>query len=324
MDRREFFTATERAARLGVRASGQLATGAANRWRARREGTPPRPLSAPPPALGQGTHVRLDDLPPEVAEQLRFGAAAPESLRRLRVPPEVQSALRDLWNGVIGDLYDEIRRVRERDGEKALTRENAERIAGRVIDRIEEGQRAMVLAGTMEPLPWESSRRHIATAGLGVGGATMAAEIATYASFAVGAAVGAAAVIVSEAFETYVAASARTHQYQQVGRHPDPDVIAMDLAVALGDSTSISIPAEGEVTRSAVSWLGKVLVRKTARRMLRALIPFVGVAWNATSASRDVARVVKLPLRPPAAGEGTHPTLGGETWHQAQVDLEKP
>ena len=324
MDRRELFTATERAARLGIRASGQVATSAANRWRARRDGSPPAPVPAAPLALGAGTHVRLDDLPPEVAAQLRFSAAAPDSIRRLQVPPEVQQALRDLWNGVIGDLYDEIRRLRERDGDQVVTRENLERVAVRVVDRIEEGQRAMVLAGTIEPLPWESSRRHIAAAAVGVGSATMAAEIATYASFAMGAAVGAAAVIVSEAFETYVASSARTHQYRQVGRHPDPALIAMDLAVALGESTSISIPAEGEVTRSAAAWLGRMLVRKTARRMLRALIPFVGVAWNATSASRDVARVVRLPLRPPAAGEGTHPLLGGETWEQARIDLHKP
>lgn len=308
---------TARAARLGASASVQLASDAHTRWRARRSGADPDAVAH---RVMAEPHVRLGDLPPDVARQLDYDDAAPGVIRRLSVPPEVAAALRDLWNGVVGDLYDEIRSL---SADRTVNRERVERVAGRVVVRIEEGQRAMVLAGTLQPLPWEDTSRHIRAAAVGVGGATAAAAIATYTTFLVGTTVGAAAVIVSEAFETYVAASARTHQYRHAGRTPDPDVIAMDLAAALGDRTSLSLPAEGALATNAMRWLGKKLVEKTVKRLLRAIVPIVGVAVNASSASRNVTRVVQLPLRPPAPGEGTKPTLMGETWPTGQVDLTK-
>ncbi len=313
MDRRELFTKSGRAARLGAQASVSLASDARSRWRARRSGADPDAV-ANAFADHPESHVRLDDLPPDVARRLDFDDAAPASLKYLKVPPEVAAALRDLWNGVIADVYDEIQII---SADRHLHREHAERVAGRVVRRIEESQKAMVLAGTIQPLPGDDARAHARSAAIGVGGATGAAAIATYGGFVVGASVGVAAVIVSECFETYVAASARTHQYRAVGRTPDPEVIAMDIAAALGQKTSIGIPAEGEFARTAMKWLAKFLVEKTVKRILRMLLPVVGVAWNATSARRDILKVTSLPLRPPAPGEGTHHGLWGATWPEA-------
>lgn len=315
MDRRVLLAKTGRAARLGAQASVQLAADARTRWRARQLGTDPdatahRIIDVP------AHHVRLDDLPPEVASQLDYDDAAPPAIRHMRVPPEVAAALRDLWNGVIGDLYDEIRLLAQ---DRRLTREKAERVAGRVVTRIEQAERTMVLAGTVQPLAGDDARQLARSAAIGVGSATAAAAVATYASFAVGTAVGAAAVIVSEAFETYVAASARSHQYRAAGRTPDPDVIALDMAAALGDKKSFGLPADGDMARTAMVWLAKKLVEKTVKRLLRTLVPVVGVAVNAGSAHRTVMRVTELPLRPPAPGEGSHPALLGEIWPMPTV-----
>ena len=311
MDRRELLKKSGRAARLGAQASVSLAADARARWQARRHGGDPDAVARSYAAHPE-SHVSLDDLPPEIAHQLDFDDAAPQTLPFLKsVPPEVRAALRDLWNGVIADIYDEVKII---SADRHLHREHAERVAGRVVVRIEESQKAMVLAGTIQPLPWDDARRHVRSAALGVGSATGAAAVATYGGFVVGASVGVAAVIVSECFETYVAASARTHQYRAVGRDPGPEVIAMDIATALGQKTSIGIPAEGEFSRTAMKWLAKFLVEKTVKRILRMLVPIVGVAVNATSAHRDIRKVTSLPLRPPAPGEGTHHDLFGETW----------
>jgi hypothetical protein len=301
MNRRTLFTSTGRAARTAGALGWSAASDATRAVKARRSGAPTPPAATPAPAAA---HQGLADLPPDVAGTLEYQTAAPASLRNLRVPPEVAAALRTLWDGVVADAYDEFRTLAK---ERTVSRRMAQRVVERSVVRIEEAQRAMVLAGTIDPLPWDSVRQHVTAASVGVGGATLAAEVATYGSFAVGASVGAATVIVSEAFETYVASSARTHQYRKVGRTADVDLVATDLAAALGDRTALSLPAEGQVARDAAAWLAKKLVEKTAKRLLRALVPGVGVVWNATSAGKTVLKVTRLPLRTAALGEGAAP-----------------
>ena len=79
----------------------------------------------------------------------------------------------------------------------------------------------------------------MALAGLGGASAAAAEELALFGSFGTAAAVAILTAVVGEVFETYVAASARTREYQRAGRSPDPDVVLTDLAEAAGYATSV-------------------------------------------------------------------------------------
>jgi CubicO group peptidase (beta-lactamase class C family) len=255
----------------------------------------------PPPAGGvPSRRLELSDLPPAVAERVRFDRAAPRRLRSERLPAPVQDELRRLWDGIAADIYDEVAGVRRT---KAFDSATVERALRRVSDRLLQAERVVVFAAVHYPLKGDRPGRHIAVAGLGGGSAAAAEELAMYGSFGTATAVAILSAVVGEVFEAYVAASGRTRQYQRAGRSPDPDVVLTDLAEAAGYGTSVGRRATPKLANDAATWLSEQLIKKTAARFTRALVPLVGVAIGAGMSAFNVRRVTKMHLRPPAPEE---------------------
>jgi CubicO group peptidase (beta-lactamase class C family) len=256
---------------------------------------PPPPTSAVP-----SRRLELSDLPPAVADRVRFDRAAPRRLRSDRLPAPVQDELRRLWDGIAADIYDEVAGVRRT---KAFDSATVERALRRVSDRLLQAERVVVFAAVHYPLKGDRPGRHIAVAGVGGGSAAAAEELALYGSFGTATAVAILSAVVGEVFEAYVAASGRTRQYQRAGRSPDPDVVLTDLAEAAGYGTSVGRRATPKLANDAASWLSEQLIKKTAARFTRALVPLVGVAIGAGMSAFNVRRVTKMQLRPPAPEE---------------------
>jgi hypothetical protein len=244
--------------------------------------------------------MELSDLPPAVAERLQFDRAAPRRLRSEKMPPAVQEELRELWDGIAADVYDEVAGLRRTKGLSSAT---VERALARVADRLLQAQRVVIFAAVHYPLKGERPGRHIAVAGVGGGSAAAAEAVAVYGSFGTAAAVAILSAVVGEVFETYVAASARTRQYLKAHRSPDPDVVLTDLAEAAGYSASVGRRASAKMARDAASWLGEMLAKRTASRFARGLVPVVGVALGAGMSAWNVRKVTGHPLRPPAPDE---------------------
>lgn len=243
---------------------------------------------------------QLSDLPPAVAKRLEFDKAAPRRLRSERLPDEVRDELRDLWNGIVADVYDEVAGVRRG---KAFSRDNVERVLRRVSDRLLQAERVIIVAGVHYPMRGEHSWKHMAVAGAGGGGSAVAEEVAAYASMGTATTVAIVSAVVGEVFETYVAASARTRQYRQAGRSPDPALVLVDLAEAAGYGDSAGRRATGHLAHDAAGWLGEQLVVRTASRFTRSLVPVVGVGMGAGISLLGVRKVTKLPMRPAAPDE---------------------
>jgi hypothetical protein len=127
--------------------------------------------------------------------------------------------------------------------------------------------------------------------------------VAVYGSLGTAAAVAILSAVVGEVFETYVAASARTRQYLNAHRSPDPDVVLTDLAEAAGYSASVGRRASAKMARDAAGWLGEMLAKRTASRFARGLVPVVGVALGAGMSAWNVRTVTRHALRPPAPDE---------------------
>jgi hypothetical protein len=269
------------------------------------EPPPQPPQPPPPPPFGPGGPVparrlELSDLPPAVADRLQFDRAAPRRLRSERMPPAVQAELRQLWDGIAADVYDEVAGLRRTKGLSSAT---VERALARVADRLLQAQRVVIFAAVHYPLTGERPRRHIAVAGVGGGSAAAAEAVAVYGSLGTAAAVAILSAVVGEVFETYVAASARTRQYLNAHRSPDPDIVLTDLAEAAGYSASVGRRASAKMARDAAGWLGEMLAKRTASRFARGLVPVVGVALGAGMSAWNVRAVTRHPLRPPAPDE---------------------
>lgn len=245
-------------------------------------------------------HLELSDLPPAVAERLTFERAAPRRLRKDRLPAEVRDELSDLWNGIVADVYDELAGLRRT---KALSRETVERALRRVADRLLQAERVVIVAGVRYPMKGERTWTHVAAAGAGGGGSAVAEEVAAFATFGTATTVAVVSAVVGEVLETYIAASIRTRQYLQSQRSPDPAVILIDLAEAAGYGDSAGRRVTAHVAHDAVTWMGDQLVRRTASRFARSLVPVVGVGVGAGMSALGVRRVTKLPLRPVSEGE---------------------
>jgi hypothetical protein len=258
--------------------------------------SPPPPTGGPVPAR----HLELSDLPPAVADRLRFDRAAPRRLRSDKMPPAVQQELRELWDGIAADVYDEVAGLRRTKGLRSST---VERALSRVADRLLQAQRVVIFAAVHYPLKGDRSGRHIAVATVGGGSAAAAEAVAVYGSLGTAAAVAILSAVVGEVFESYVAASARTRQYLGAGRSPDPDVVLTDLAETAGYSTSVGRRASPKLARDAATWLGEQLAKRTASRFARGLVPLVGVALGAGMSGWNVRSVTRHPLRPPAPDE---------------------
>jgi hypothetical protein len=264
---------------------------------------PPPAVPPPPPSPVVPTgsrHLELSDLPPAIADKLRFDKAAPRRLRNDKMPPAVQQELRELWDGIAADVYDEVAGLRRTKGLRSST---VERALARVADRLLQAQRVVIFAAVHYPLKGDKSGRHIAVATVGGGSAAAAEAIAVYGSLGTAAAVAILSAVVGEVFETYVAASARTRQYLTAHRSPDPDVVLTDLAEVAGYSTSVGRRASPKIARDAASWLGEQLAKRTASRFARGLVPFVGIALGAGMSGWNVRSVTRVPLRPPAPDE---------------------
>ncbi len=216
------------------------------------------------------------------------------------MPPAVQAELRELWDGIAADVYDEVAGLRRTRGMSSAT---VERALGRVADRLLQAQRVVIFAAVHYPLKGERTSRHIAVATVGGGSAAAAEALAVYGSLGTAAAVAILSAVVGEVFESYVAASARTRQYLSAHRSPDPDVVLTDLAEAAGYSTSVGRRASPKLARDAATWLGEQLAKRTASRFARGLVPFVGVALGAGMSGWNVRSVTRHPLRAPAPEE---------------------
>lgn len=245
-------------------------------------------------------HVALVDLPPAVAAKLNFDKAAPRRLRSDNLPEDVQEELRDLWNGIVADVYDEVAGLRRT---KALGRESVERALRRIAGRLLQAERVVIVAGVNYPMKGESSWKHVAVAGAGGGGSAVAEEVAAFGTMGTATTVAIVSAVVGEVFETYVASSARTRQYRSAGRSPDPAIVLIDLAEAAGYGDSAGRRVSARVAHDAAAWLGEQLVRRTATRFARSLVPVLGVGVGAGISAVGVRRVTKLPLRPVSTSE---------------------
>jgi hypothetical protein len=252
------------------------------------------------PDDGGPRHLELVDLPPAIADRLSFERAAPRRLRNDQLPAEIQDELRDLWNGIAADIYDEVAGLRRR---KSFRRENVERALRRVAGRLLQAERVVIVAAVHFPARGEREWRHVAMAGAGGAAAAAAEEAAAIGSLGTATTVAIVAAVVGEVFESYIAASVRTRQYIAAGRSPDPAAIVTDLAEAAGYGGSAGRRASARVAHDAASWLGEKLVTRTAVRFSRSLIPVVGVGAGAGISAFGVLRVTRLPLRPVSESE---------------------
>lgn len=256
------------------------------------------PASLPVP--GAGRRLELHDLPPALAAKLAFDRAAPKRLRSAEVPDEAGAVLRQLWDDIVADVWDELAGVPRR---KLLSKDRIQQIMARIADRLEQGERALIVVGTYYPLPGDQPWRHAALAGVGSAGVAATGGLVAIGSAGAGAAVAVTSAVVAELFETYLGASARSSQYRRAGRSPDPSLVATDLAEALGFTDSAGRRADRQLTGAALAWLGRSVVARTSGRFTRGLVPVAGAVAAGGLASRDVVRVTRLALRPPAEDE---------------------
>jgi hypothetical protein len=145
--------------------------------------------------------------------------------------------------------------------------------------------------------------KHVAVAA-GVSGTTTAAEQSMLiASATTAAALAVTTALVAELVEVYLAASARTGQYRAAHREPGPDLIAADLADALG-GTPLSARSNGRLaTQQALATLATRLLARSSRRLVQGATIGVGVAWSSGASVRTLRKVVGLEMRPPTTDE---------------------
>jgi hypothetical protein len=251
-------------------------------------------------------HLTIADLPPAVGSKVAFDEAAPRRVRSEGVPPEAQQIFHDLWDDIVGDVYDE---MAGRSRRQLFDKEVINRVLQRIALRMQRAERALIVAAVHAPLPGDRDWKHIGVAGAGAGTGAVAEEVAAYFSAGTGATVAVSSAVLAELFESYVAASARTRQYRRAGRSADPELVSTDLAESIGFRGAAGRRTDTDITRAALAWLAHELVGRTGARFARGLVPVMGVALSAGTAGRNIRRVVKLPLRPPSRDE---------VWRQAE------
>jgi hypothetical protein len=271
-----------------------------------------RLLSQPPPPGSPGTdltpappghHTELADLPQEVADQLAFEVAAPAGLRKgKRYPPEVRTLMSEIWDGIVADVYVELVNEAAKGKKRGhFNRTTIRRIMGRVSDRLHRSQAALIVAGVYYPAPGGPGAQAVA-AGAAGGALAGIEEVVAYTSAGPAAAAAVTAAMISELLDTYLAASARTRQYQKWGRSPSAELIATELARARGAEFTTNKASRASM-RALLRRMGDDLVRRTGARFFRGLIPAVGIGINAVVSGRDVQRIAKLEPAPIDAEE---------------------
>ena len=244
--------------------------------------------------------LSLDELPPALARKLSFERAAPRRLRRDDVPAEAREVLGNVWDAVVAEVWDEVAGTPRR---KVFDKERMAEVLGRVTGTLQQGERALIVAAVYYPLPGDAGWKHAAMAGAGSAGAAAAGGLAVVGSAGTGAAVAITTAVVGELFETYAAASTRTIQYRRAQRSPDPALVAADLAEALGWEDGHGRRLDREMTTRALGWLSRTVTTRAGARLARGLLPVAGAVAAGGLASRDVLRVARLELRPPAEDE---------------------
>jgi hypothetical protein len=232
-----------------------------------------------------------------MVERLRFEHAAPKRFRSDRIPPPVRAELERLWDDVVADVFDEVAGLRRT---KALRREQVERALTRIAERVLQAQRVVIFAAVHYPIPLGDDRRHVAMGAAGGGATAAVEELAAFGTAGTAATIAIVSAVVGEVFETYVAASTRAGQYRQNHWPADPATVVVDLAEAAGYTEAVGRRATAAMAHKAVDWLGGALVRRTASRFVRGLIPVIGVAVGAGFSGWNINRVRRLPLRPPS------------------------
>ncbi len=251
----------------------------------------------PRPGSAASRHLTLHDLPPAVAERLRFANAAPRRLRSERLPPEIRRELEDLWDGVVADVYDEVAGLRRT---KAFGRDVVMRVLSRVADRLLQAERVVIFTAVHHPITARRGGTHVAVAAVGGGASAAVEELASFGTAGTATTVAIVSAIVGEVFETYVAASARAQQFRDQRWPADPNAILIDLAEVAGYGESADRRATTVLGREAAAFLGDALIKRTASRFARGLIPLVGVAVGAGYSAHNISRVRALALRPPS------------------------
>jgi hypothetical protein len=245
-------------------------------------------------------HLELSDLPPGVADRLRFERAAPKRLRDEQLPAEVRDELAALWDGIVADVYDEVAGLKRR---RAFGRAQVQQVLERVRTRFLQAERVVIIGAVHRPLGGDADWRHVAAGGAGGAASAVAEEIAAYGTVGTATTTAIVAAIAGEVLETYIAASARVQQYRRAGRRPDPGLIVTDLAQAAGYGDAAGRRASNRVARDAATWLGEALITRTSKRFARGLLPVVGVAIGGATSALSVRRVTNLALRPPSEDE---------------------
>jgi hypothetical protein len=252
---------------------------------------PPEADLTPAPA---GQHTELSDLPEGLADQLSFEQAAPAALRNdKRFPPEVRGLFEEIWDGIVADVYVELIHEQQKGRKRGqFSRPTIRRIMQRVSDRLHRSQAALIVAGVYYPAPG-SPTAHSVAAGATGGVLAGVEEVVAYSSAGPAAATAVTAAMLAELLDTYLAASARTRQYQRWGRSPSAELIATELARARGVDHHARRASTASM-RAMLRQLGENLVARTGRRFFRGLIPAVGIAINAVSSGNDVRRIARL------------------------------
>lgn len=286
-------------------------------------GTDDRPVTEVATQRPAPSPLRLHDLPAEIADRLEFDAAAPASLRRAPgLPPEAREVVRAIWNGLVADVYDEMRGT----GRRALfDKGTILRVLERLNARIDEANRLMIVVGAHAPMPG-SSVRHVGVAMGASGVSAGVTEIVAFGSAGTAAAASVTAAVVGELFETYLATSARVGQYQRAGRLPGPEILAHDLAEALGRERVDRVDASRQSIEALLRWLANQATHRMQRRLLKGLVPMLGIGVSAGASARDMRRVLAVAMRVPDAEEVRRLAVqadSAEPWRFAREDFER-